>query len=168
MQTKTYFWLRERGILNILHPLQGENNCKKVVHPRNTYVSGSVSLFPVTPTLEHRASMKRFVSLKFLNPKRIGRTPWIRDQPVARPLPTQTQNKRRQTSMPWMGFESTNLTFERAKTFHALDRAAMVIGCFGINFTNYVTCLATHMLWSSTEGNTGHMWPQMWQKHMQL
>jgi hypothetical protein len=28
----------------------------------------SLSLFPVAPTLEHRASVKRFVSLQFLNP----------------------------------------------------------------------------------------------------
>jgi hypothetical protein len=30
----------------------------------------------------------------------IGRTPWTGDQPVVRPLPTQIQNKRTQTSMP--------------------------------------------------------------------
>jgi hypothetical protein len=30
--------------------------------------------------------------------------------------------------MPWVGFEPTILVFERAKTFHALDRAAAVIG----------------------------------------
>jgi hypothetical protein len=30
--------------------------------------------------------------------------------------------------MPWVGFEPTILTFERAKTFPALDRAATVIG----------------------------------------
>jgi hypothetical protein len=35
-----------------------------------------LSLSPVAPTLEHRASMKRFVSLEFLNPKTVGRTPW--------------------------------------------------------------------------------------------
>jgi hypothetical protein len=49
--------------------------------------------FPVAPNLEHRASVKRFVSLRFLNPKTVGRTPWIWDQPVARPQPIQTQNK---------------------------------------------------------------------------
>jgi hypothetical protein len=62
----------------------------------------------------------------------IGRTLWTGDQPVAMPLPThrttQTQNKRTQTSMPWVGFEPTIPAFERAKTFHALDRAANVIG----------------------------------------
>jgi hypothetical protein len=30
------------------------------------------------------------------------------------------------TSMPWVGFETTILTFERSKTVHALDRAATV------------------------------------------
>jgi hypothetical protein len=37
----------------------------------------------------------------------VGMTPWTGDQPVVRPLPThrttQTQNKRKQTSMPWVG-----------------------------------------------------------------
>jgi hypothetical protein len=62
----------------------------------------------------------------------IGRTPWTGDQPVARPLithrTTQTQNKLTQASMPRVGFESTTPVFERAKTVHALDRAATVIG----------------------------------------
>jgi hypothetical protein len=31
--------------------------------------------------------------------------------------------------MPRVGFEPTNPVFERAKIFHALDRAATVIGC---------------------------------------
>jgi hypothetical protein len=62
----------------------------------------------------------------------VGRTPWTSDQPVTRPLPThratKTQNKRIQTSIPWVGFESTIPASERAKTVHALDRAATVIG----------------------------------------
>jgi hypothetical protein len=37
---------------------------------------------------------------------------------------TQTQNKRRQTSMPRVGFEPTIPVFERTKTVHALDSAA--------------------------------------------
>jgi hypothetical protein len=61
-----------------------------------------------------------------------GRTPCTVDQSVARPRPTprttQTQNKRTQTLMPWVGFEPTIPVFERAKTVHALDRAATVIG----------------------------------------
>jgi hypothetical protein len=66
-----------------------------------------LSLSSVVPTSERRASVKRFVSLQFLNPLTVGRTPWTGDQPVARPLPTQTQNKLRQTSMPSAGFETT-------------------------------------------------------------
>jgi hypothetical protein len=62
----------------------------------------------------------------------VGRTPWMGDQPIARPLPiqrrTQTQNKRTQTSMPQVGFESTTPVFERAKTVHTLDREATGIG----------------------------------------
>jgi hypothetical protein len=30
--------------------------------------------------------------------------------------------------MPWVGFEPTIPAFEQAKTFHALDRAANVMG----------------------------------------
>jgi hypothetical protein len=51
---------------------------------------------------------------------------------VARPIPThrttQTQNKRTQTCMPQVRFESTIPVFERTKTVHASDRAATVIG----------------------------------------
>jgi hypothetical protein len=78
--------------------------------------------------LEHRASVKHLVSLQFLYPETVRRTPWMGDQSVARPLPTQTQNKRRQTSVLWVGFELTIPVFERAKTVHVLDRAATVTG----------------------------------------
>jgi hypothetical protein len=48
-------------------------------------------------------------------------------QPVARPLPAdrtaQTQNKRKQTSIPQVGFKLTIPVLERAKTVHVLDRA---------------------------------------------
>jgi hypothetical protein len=67
----------------------------------------------------------------FLTLNRVGRTPWTGDQSVARPLlthmTTQTQNKRTQTSMPRVEFEPATPVFERAKTVHALDRAAAVI-----------------------------------------
>jgi hypothetical protein len=63
---------------------------------------------------------------------KVGRTPWTGDQPVARPLPTQrtiqTQNKGTQTSMIPVGFELMIFVLERAKTVHASDRAATVIG----------------------------------------
>jgi hypothetical protein len=69
---------------------------------------------------------------QFLNLYTVGRTPWTGHHPFARPLPThrttQTQNKRTQTSIPWVGFEPTISVFERAKTVHALDCTATVIG----------------------------------------
>jgi hypothetical protein len=67
-------------------------------------------LFPVSPTLESRASMKQFLSLQFLNSKRVGKNPWTGDQPVPRPLPTQENTNRinaHRTSMPRVGFEPT-------------------------------------------------------------
>jgi hypothetical protein len=58
----------------------------------------------------------------------VGRTLWTGDHTVARPLPAhrtaETQNKNTQTSMPHAGFEPTIPVFQRAKTVHALDRAA--------------------------------------------
>jgi hypothetical protein len=42
-----------------------------------------------SPTLDHRSSVKHFVSLQFLNPKTVIRTPLRGGQPVTRPLPTQ-------------------------------------------------------------------------------
>jgi hypothetical protein len=62
-----------------------------------------------------------------------GRTPWTSDQPIARPLPTyrrtQTQNKRtHKHQCLWVRSELTVSAFERAKTVHALDRAATAIG----------------------------------------
>jgi hypothetical protein len=50
-----------------------------------------ISLSPVASTLEDRASVKSFVSLQFINPKTIGRIPWIGDQPIAVSLLIQTE-----------------------------------------------------------------------------
>jgi hypothetical protein len=47
-------------------PFKNLNMCYKPI---------PLALFPVAPTLENRASVKRFVSLLFLNPKTVGRTP---------------------------------------------------------------------------------------------
>jgi hypothetical protein len=58
----------------------------------------------------------------------VGRTPWTGDQLIAEQLPTQTQNKPTQISMPSVTFEPTVPAFERTKTVHALDRAATVMG----------------------------------------
>jgi hypothetical protein len=88
-------------------------------------------------------NLGRFLS--FLSLYTGGRTPWKGDQPVARPLPTRTttQNKRTQTSMPWVGFEPTIPVFKRAKTVRALDRAATVIGTskyyHGLKMTAQIT-----------------------------
>jgi hypothetical protein len=72
----------------------------------------------------------------------VGRTPWTGNQPVARLLPihrtTQTHNKRKQISMPRMGFEPTIPVFEHAKTVHALDRAATVVGIWSFSVRLYV------------------------------
>jgi hypothetical protein len=77
-----------------------------------------------------------WLPFQFLSLYTVGRTPWTGDQPVARPLPThrtiQTQNKRTQTSMPRVGFEPTTAVFERARTVHALDGEATVIGHLAI------------------------------------
>jgi hypothetical protein len=44
--------------------------------------------------------------------------------------------------MPSVGFEPTTPVFERANAFHALDRAATVVGILGIEYHK------------STDGNT--------------
>jgi hypothetical protein len=62
----------------------------------------------------------------------VGWTTWTGDQPVTRPLPThrttETQNRRTQTSMPWVGFEPTISVFQRTETVHISHPAATVIG----------------------------------------
>jgi hypothetical protein len=54
------------------------------------------------------------------------------NKPNGRLLPThrttKTQNKRSQTSVPRVGFETMILATERMKTVHALNRTATVIG----------------------------------------
>jgi hypothetical protein len=62
----------------------------------------------------------------------IGRTPWTGDQPFAKSVPahrtTLTQNKRTQTSVLQAVFEPPISVSERAKTLHALECAATLIG----------------------------------------
>jgi hypothetical protein len=57
----------------------------------------------------------------------VGTSPW-RSMPLPTHRTTQTQNKPTQTFMPEVGFETTIPAFEQAKTVHALDRSATVIG----------------------------------------
>jgi hypothetical protein len=71
--------------------------------------------------------MKPFVSLQFRYHRTVGMTLWTGDQPVERPIPTQTQNKCIHTSMTWVGFEPTISIFERAKTVHALDDTPVTV-----------------------------------------
>jgi hypothetical protein len=73
----------------------------------------------------------------------VGRTPWTGDQPVARYTTAQTQNKRTQTSMPQVGLKHTIPVSEQAKTVHASDRAATVIGTmyvYPVYFLVLITC----------------------------
>jgi hypothetical protein len=61
-----------------------------------------------------------------------SRTPWMGDQPIARPLPIHKINT--QTSMPRVGFEPTTPAFEWAKIVHALELAATVISKYIVVF----------------------------------
>jgi hypothetical protein len=61
---------------------------------------------------------------------------------------TYTQNKRTQTSIPWVGFEPTTPAFEQAKTIHALDRAATVIGGHALT-----EVLSLHLLLGTEENH---------------
>jgi hypothetical protein len=90
--------------------------------------------------LEHMAPVKRFVSLQFLNLRHsvglLGRV----ISPSQGRYVTQTQNKHKQTSMPRVGFEPTIPAFKRAQTFHALDRAATVIGLEYRAYSKFHSC----------------------------
>jgi hypothetical protein len=93
---------------------------------------------------------------QFLNLYTVGRTPGTGDQPVARPLPThrttQTQNKCKKTSMHGVGFEPMIPVFEWAKTVHALDRAATVIGTTSFYFPLNGTVAMLVMLTIRSQG----------------
>jgi hypothetical protein len=91
----------------------------------------------------------------------LDRTPSTGDQPVTRPLPTyrttQTQNKRIQTSMPWVGFEPTIPVFERTKTVHESDRSATAIGC-----TSVIHELITGLNWLEGLADSTHKRMARW------
>jgi hypothetical protein len=86
---------------------------------------------PTHPSIHLSMATQRFVGpwrfFSFLILYIVGKTPWVGDQPVARPLPIQTWNKCIQTSMPQVGFEPKTPVFRQVKTVHALDHAATVI-----------------------------------------
>jgi hypothetical protein len=77
--------------------------------------------------LEPRTSVKRFVSLQFINLRHsVGP---LDEWSARRKAATyHKQNKHKQSFMLWVGFEPTISAFEWAKTDYALDRAATVIG----------------------------------------
>jgi hypothetical protein len=58
----------------------------------------------------------------------VGLLEWGIRQSQGRYLHTAQHKHTRQTTMPWVGFESTIPAFERVKTVHAFDRAATVMG----------------------------------------
>jgi hypothetical protein len=73
---------------------------------------------------------------------RVGRTPWMGDQPFAKPLPTHTGlhkyriNAHRHPCLKWDQNPRSKI-FERAKTVHALHRPATVIGYKSIRTLSY-------------------------------
>jgi hypothetical protein len=78
---------------------------------------------------------------QFLNLYTVVTTPWTGHQPVLRSLPThrttQTPNKRTQTSVPRVAFETTTPVFERAKTVHVLGtvlRGSVDFPLAGVHF----------------------------------
>jgi hypothetical protein len=93
----------------------------------NNTITMSIYLWPYSPLLD----LGRFFSL-LMYTQSVGLLGCGFRPSQGRSLPThmtaQTQNTRIQTSMPHMGFEATIPASERAKTIHALDSAATVIG----------------------------------------
>jgi hypothetical protein len=71
--------------------------------------------------------------------------------------------------MPQAGFEPTIQAFERAKTLHALDRAATVIGHDEYNNHNYATL---SLIWKPdiatelTQSTSSHSIPNVFSKSM--
>jgi hypothetical protein len=130
-------WGHSKQILgftsNIPRPLPSKKPFQFIGHPTN--LTPSIYLWLYSPCGPQSL-------FQFPNIYTIGRTLWTGDQPFARPLPThrttQTQNKRTETSIPQAGFEPTTPVFEQAKTVHALERAATVIG----TFRHYITVTA--------------------------
>jgi hypothetical protein len=64
----------------------------------------------------------------FLILYKVGRISWTGDQLVARPLPTHRTTQTHTDIHALSGIRTHDPAFERAKTVHALDRAAPVIG----------------------------------------
>jgi hypothetical protein len=112
---------------------------------RDNFTFLALNIYLSTAVQSFLLDLGRFFS--FLISNTVSMTPWTGDQTVASLLPTyrtaQTQNKRTQMSMPWMGFEPTIPAFERAKAVNALDGAATGIG----RKLGYNTCKTSKLLY---------------------
>jgi hypothetical protein len=106
----------------------------------------------------HMASVKRFVSLQFLNLRQSVEL-------IGRGFSPSQGRFLTHTSMPWVGFEPTIPVLERAKTFHALDSADTVIGnivhwCIIIYLTilsDYIPCMTRRFVNNALAG----MWKEV-------
>jgi hypothetical protein len=82
--------------------------CNGYIQIFNTILTFIICLFLFPVALQSLKDLGRLTYRRFLELfKTYGRTPWTSDQPVARPLPTQDNKRRGQTSMPWAGFVPT-------------------------------------------------------------
>jgi hypothetical protein len=85
------------------------------------------SIHPSTALQSFWLDSGRFFS--FLILYTVGRTPWTGISPSqGRYLHTEHKINAKQISMPWLRLEPTIPEFEVAKTYHALEWAATVIG----------------------------------------
>jgi hypothetical protein len=111
--------------------------CKQWLVATNEPKWTCLPIYSCCSLLKHRTSVKRFVSLQFLNLRQsVGLLGWGISQSQGGFLHTE-QHKRRQTSMPWVGFEPTIPVFELAKTVYALDRTGTLIGSAQKIFAHY-------------------------------
>jgi hypothetical protein len=113
--------------VSALSAFEQVDHVHEIWHER--YAAGGDSNAMLSMTLQ--SFVGPWPPFSFLIPCIGGRTPWMGDQSVARPLHihrTQTKNKRTHISMPRVGLETTTPVFEQAKTVHALDHTATVIG----------------------------------------
>jgi hypothetical protein len=97
-------------------------------------------LSPPSAEVKNGGAIPRFVWLQCINVRQSIGVLWRGISPSQSCYlhrTTQTQNKRRQTSMPWEGLEPMIPAFERAKACHALDRAVTVLGCISLRFVKY-------------------------------
>jgi hypothetical protein len=107
-------------------PLQSQETCSVSLHTCTAvnsisvhcvFLRLSIFLYSCCSHSEYRTSVKRFVSIQFLNPKTVVKTPWTGDQPAARPLPTQIQNKH---EYPYLEWDSNSRSLRSSGRRHCL------------------------------------------------